>query len=59
MEWCLECHRAPEQHLRPREFVFDMSWQPSDIGRDQSELGRELLDNNHVQKLIHCSTCHR
>jgi MoCo/4Fe-4S cofactor protein with predicted Tat translocation signal len=22
MEWCLQCHREPEQHIRPREFVF-------------------------------------
>ena len=24
MEWCLQCHRDPEQHIRPREFVFRM-----------------------------------
>jgi hypothetical protein len=27
MEWCLECHRAPEQFLRPREQVFNMAYQ--------------------------------
>jgi hypothetical protein len=26
MEWCLECHRAPERFLRPRDKVFDMNW---------------------------------
>lgn len=26
MEWCLRCHRAPENHLRPKEHVFDMAW---------------------------------
>ena len=36
MEWCLDCHRAPEQYLRPREAVFDMNWQPEG---DQLELG--------------------
>jgi hypothetical protein len=24
MEWCLQCHRNPERHLRPREFAFRM-----------------------------------
>ena len=28
MEWCLECHRNPEQFVRPREQVFNMDWQP-------------------------------
>jgi hypothetical protein len=26
MEWCLECHRHPERHLRPKEEVFNMAW---------------------------------
>src|SRR6201987_2373289 len=28
MEFCLNCHRAPEQHLRPREEVFNMRYEP-------------------------------
>lgn len=23
MQWCLDCHRDPEKHVRPREWVFD------------------------------------
>lgn len=26
MEWCLKCHRNPEEHLRPRDQVFNMKW---------------------------------
>ena len=26
MEWCLRCHRNPENNLRPREYVYDMAW---------------------------------
>src|SRR5438094_5278285 len=59
MEWCLDCHRAPERYLRPREYVFDMKWTADLIGRAQLELGHELIDKYHVQKLRHCSTCHR
>src|SRR5512145_2133327 len=40
MEWCLECHRAPERYLRPKEEVFSVSWQPPP---DQLEKGRELV----------------
>ena len=33
MEWCLECHRAPEKNLRPRDQVFNMRYeQPSAAG---------------------------
>jgi hypothetical protein len=28
MSWCLDCHRSPENHLRPREDVFNLDWQP-------------------------------
>jgi hypothetical protein len=28
MEWCLGCHRAPENFLRPREQVFNMAYEP-------------------------------
>src|SRR5205085_466316 len=27
MEWCLNCHRAPEKNLRPRDQVFNMRYQ--------------------------------
>ena len=25
MRWCLDCHKAPEKHLRPMEEVFSES----------------------------------
>ncbi len=58
MEWCLDCHRAPEQYLRPRERVFDMAWRPP---RDQLEQGRRLLAQYRIdrKRLADCSNCHR
>jgi hypothetical protein len=59
MEWCLNCHRAPENYLRPREEVFTMGWQPP---IPQQELGRRLLKEYNVDppwKLTNCSICHR
>jgi hypothetical protein len=66
MEWCLECHRAPERFVRPRDQVFSMTWQPSDLtdpdtGQpyDQERLGAKLARDYHVRSLINCTTCHR
>src|SRR5919202_4030572 len=30
MEWCVQCHRNPQAVLRPRDQIFNMSWQPPD-----------------------------
>jgi hypothetical protein len=59
MEWCIDCHREPEKHLRPREAVFDMKWQEPP---DQLERGLELkkdYDIRDAQFLTSCSVCHR
>jgi len=59
MEWCLDCHRQPEKHLRPREEVFNMKWTPDG---DQLELGRELVKKYEIretQYLTTCTVCHR
>lgn len=58
MNWCLECHRAPERFLRPREYVFSMKYQPPE---DQLSLGRKLVREYKIQSpayLTSCSTCH-
>jgi hypothetical protein len=58
MQWCLDCHREPEKHLRPVEHVFDMGWKPAE---DQMALGKRLVAAYHIHKstLTDCSTCHR
>ncbi len=58
MEWCLQCHRAPEKFIRPREEVWNWKWQP---GPDHAALGRELVQqyNVNVKQLENCSVCHR
>ena len=59
MEWCLDCHRAPERFLRPREQVFNMNWRPE---TDQRSLGLRLIKQYNIQSagvLTSCSTCHR
>ena len=56
MEWCLDCHRAPEAHLRPREEVFNLDYKPPP---NQEELAAELIAQYTIQKLDNCSVCHR
>ncbi|MGZ8518910.1 MAG: cytochrome c3 family protein [Candidatus Binatia bacterium] len=59
MEWCLDCHRAPERFLRPRDQVFNMNWRPE---TDQRSLGLKLIKQYNIQSagvLTSCSTCHR
>jgi hypothetical protein len=56
MQWCLDCHRQPERHIRPRDKIYDMTYQPPG---NQMEFGRKLVAEYRVQKLLDCYTCHR
>jgi hypothetical protein len=59
MEWCLDCHRAPEKYLRPRDQVFNVLYEAP---ADQLTLGMQLKREYNVagaQRLTTCSVCHR
>jgi hypothetical protein len=55
MEWCLECHRAPQDFVRPRSEIYNMEWE----AEDQGVLGAELVEQYDIQSLVSCSVCHR
>jgi hypothetical protein len=59
MQWCLHCHRHPEEHLRPEEEIFNMAYHLPEI--EQRKVGQELVDANEIprDRLTNCSTCHR
>ena len=72
MEWCLDCHRAPEKYLRPRDQVFNMRYEEPSSAKpvrmdgktytDQLELGADLVQKyklRTVTDITSCSTCHR
>jgi len=72
MEWCMNCHRAPEKFLRPREEVFNMRYQqptsryPVSVDgktfTTQTKLGDYLKTKYYlrtVQDITSCNTCHR
>jgi hypothetical protein len=56
MGWCLDCHRNPERHLRPLEFVTQLDWVPED---DQLVLGQRLREEYDINPKVDCNTCHR
>jgi len=56
MQWCVECHREPEKYVRPRDQVFNITYEPPD---DQMDLGQRLVAEYKIQKLTDCVTCHR
>jgi hypothetical protein len=61
MEFCISCHKAPENFLRPRSEVFNMNYKvPADT--TQLELGLKLKKEYGISSLEHmtsCSVCHR
>ena len=72
MEFCLNCHRDTAKELRPRESVFDMTYQQPSTGRPvvvngqqftkQADLGVYLQKLYHVRgerDITSCNTCHR
>ncbi len=72
MEWCLDCHRAPDKYLRPRDQVFNMRYQQPSNDQplsldgqeftDQRTLGKYLIQKHNlrtVADITSCSTCHR
>lgn len=56
MSWCLECHRAPDANLRPREEVTNMEWLPDE---DPLVLGKRLREVHDINPSTDCTTCHR
>lgn len=56
MSWCLDCHRAPEMHLRPDGDVTNMNWQPAE---NQFEIGQQIIIEKNLNPPKDCSGCHR
>ncbi len=50
MGWCLDCHRAPENNLRPLSEVTNLNWKPSDLDRKAFYQG--LIDKQYPTKDI-------
>lgn len=56
MSWCLDCHRAPDAHLRPAEALTDTAWTPPP---DQLAFAAEVKAERRLAPPEDCSACHR
>jgi NAD-dependent SIR2 family protein deacetylase len=59
MGWCLNCHRNPEQYVRPRDEVYNMEYVAP---ANQAALGRQLVAEYGIMpadQLTNCWVCHR
>lgn len=54
MSWCLDCHRNPEQYVRPVDEVTTMGYE----AENQLEMGRDLVAKHNIQPPTYCQSCH-
>ena len=54
MGWCLECHRAPENYLRPNDEVTTMGYE---YPEDFLEANRKRIATEHISPPTNCSAC--
>jgi hypothetical protein len=63
MGWCLDCHRDPGSHLRPKNVSpTDMNWTPPVDPAEAAQLAQECMETYHIHDKAYmqsCSTCHR
>lgn len=58
MAFCLECHRNPEDSIRPLDEVYNLNWTPENA-EAHAEWAREAVVNWNVNPPQSCSGCHR
>jgi hypothetical protein len=57
MEFCIDCHRDPAPHLRPKDHVTDMAWTPPPSAKE----GEAIAAHEGIRfgELTDCYVCHR
>jgi hypothetical protein len=59
MGWCLDCHRDPASHLRPKNIApTDMHWK-NDLKPEEQKSLLTQYGIHDVAFMQSCSTCHR
>jgi hypothetical protein len=58
MAFCLECHRNPEDSIRPLDEVYNLNWTPENATA-HAEWAKEAVTNWNINPPQSCSGCHR
>lgn len=59
MGWCLDCHRNPQDNVRPKDEVFNMAFEPTSLPLAARE---QLVKDYQIPtegQLTNCWVCHR
>ena len=56
MTFCLDCHRDPENRLRPLDKITDLAY---DRSLDPQNKDRNFVKEWHIKTSENCSACHR
>ncbi len=56
MSWCLDCHRNPDNSLRPAGEITNMNWTPPE---NQAEIAAQVKKEKNLNPPVDCSGCHR
>jgi hypothetical protein len=58
MKFCLECHRNPEESIRPLDEVYNLNWTPENPV-EHAKWAHDQVVNWNVNPPQSCSGCHR
>ena len=63
MAWCITCHRNPDSHLRPKEFVTKLDWDveawEKETGITQADFAANERKEKNINPKVNCAVCHR
>ena len=56
MGWCLDCHRNPQEYIRPADEVTNMRWVKP---KDYLKYAQRIIEEKKIAPPENCSGCHR
>jgi hypothetical protein len=63
MSWCLDCHRAPEDHVVPKDKIYDLAYVQEELkarreGSPMTPAAAAVLDAIQKAPPENCGACH-
>ena len=58
MGFCLDCHRNPENGVRPLDEVYNLNWAPENEAA-HAEMAKDMVIEANINPPQSCSGCHR